>query len=131
MRTEDVLAALHKIAEAPWSDWYSHALTARGLARLLKPYGIRPKVLRIGDSTRRGYDRDDFVDAWSRYTVRNIRNSATDHPEAAGQGYVADAENHAQRNPQHGLDLDFPAESCGVADVADTPPEPDHEDPES
>jgi Protein of unknown function (DUF3631) len=38
-----------------------------GLARRLKAYGIKPKVVRIGDHTFRGYDKQDFYDAWKRY----------------------------------------------------------------
>jgi hypothetical protein len=42
-------------------------LDARGLARRVVAYEVRPKVIRTGDSTHRGYAREDFVDAWSRY----------------------------------------------------------------
>jgi hypothetical protein len=42
-------------------------LDARGLARRLKPYDVRPKVVRIGQETPRGYERADFADKWARY----------------------------------------------------------------
>jgi hypothetical protein len=38
-----------------------------GLPRMLKPFGIRPHVIRIGSATPRGYLRTDFEDAWARY----------------------------------------------------------------
>ncbi len=38
-----------------------------GLPRMLKPFGIRPHVIRIGSATPRGYLRADFEDAWARY----------------------------------------------------------------
>jgi Protein of unknown function (DUF3631) len=63
--TEQLLATLN--AEEPWSTWYGHGLDARGLATMLKPYGVSPKVVRLGPETARGYHRDDFEDAWARY----------------------------------------------------------------
>ena len=43
-------------------------LTSHSLARLLKPYGIRPRSIRIGPQTPKGYLCEDFSDAWGRYT---------------------------------------------------------------
>jgi hypothetical protein len=53
MSTSDTLAALH--------------LTARYLARLLRPYGVKAGHWRIGDETMRGYLRVDLEDVWKRY----------------------------------------------------------------
>ena len=36
------------------------------MAQLLKPYGIRPETIRIGEATKSGYERGWFADAWSR-----------------------------------------------------------------
>ena len=44
-------------------------LSPSGLARLLRQFGIRPKTIRLSDTdTAKGYERDDFTDAWKRYT---------------------------------------------------------------
>ena len=37
------------------------------MAQFLKPYGIKPKTIRIGEQTKSGYERGWFADAWSRY----------------------------------------------------------------
>jgi len=37
------------------------------VAQFLKPYGIKPKTIRIGEQTKSGYERGWFADAWSRY----------------------------------------------------------------
>jgi hypothetical protein len=37
------------------------------LAARLRHYEIKPKVIRFGDTTARGYAREDFIDAWARY----------------------------------------------------------------
>jgi hypothetical protein len=83
MATETILEALHGIAESPWKDINGRGkeLDARGLAVRLRPYGIRSTKVRIGPASVRGYDRDEFADAWDRYTpgvwnMGNDRNSA-------------------------------------------------------
>jgi len=53
--------------ESPWKDIRGKPLDERGLARRLKAYGIKSKVIRIGDRTPRGYLIEDFADAWRRY----------------------------------------------------------------
>ena len=65
--TAGLLARLHDMEDAPWSDWYGKPLTARSLARILTPYGIGPRHSRDGQDTIRGYYAVDFEDAWARY----------------------------------------------------------------
>ena len=60
-------AGLHDLEDAPWADWYGKPLTARGLARLLEPYGVSPILRRVGGDRIRGYWAADLVDAWRRY----------------------------------------------------------------
>jgi hypothetical protein len=74
-----LVEALVALEESPWGDIRGKALEARSLARRLAPYKIRPKVVRIGESTPHGYDLGDFIDAWERYlpTPRETATSAT------------------------------------------------------
>jgi hypothetical protein len=65
--TAELLTVLNAIDESPWGDYKGRALTPRGLARLLKPYAIKPVVIRVGTETPRGYSEDAFEDAWKRY----------------------------------------------------------------
>lgn len=68
LTTEELLDRLHKLEESPWGDLRGKPLDARGLARRLKPYGVRPHNVRFhDDSQAKGYERADFTDAWSRY----------------------------------------------------------------
>ena len=67
LRTTELLTELNKKDDAPWGSLRGQALDARGLARLLKAYGIGPRTLREGEQTFKGYERADFEDAWSRY----------------------------------------------------------------
>jgi hypothetical protein len=65
--TEEVLRALYAMDEAPWGDLRGRPMTDRDLAKLLKPYGIGPKLVKIAGEVSRGYQRADLVDAWRRY----------------------------------------------------------------
>src|SRR5215217_941475 len=67
LSTSTILEKLHEADEAPWGALRGEPLDARGLARLVKPYGIGPKQIREGEQTHKGYKREDFEDAWSRY----------------------------------------------------------------
>jgi uncharacterized protein DUF3631 len=65
--TTTLLEALYACPEAPWLDIRGKPLTDRGLAMRLRPYGIKPGLLRINNVVGRGYTRADFRDAWGRY----------------------------------------------------------------
>lgn len=65
--TDQILQRLQSMDESPWLDVNGKALNDRALASKLKRYEIKPKVLRIGGGTARGYQRADFLDAWRRY----------------------------------------------------------------
>ena len=41
--------------------------TPNTLAAVLRPFGIRPKSVRIGNQTPKGYERSQFTDAWERF----------------------------------------------------------------
>jgi hypothetical protein len=67
MTTASILEKLIAMEEAPWGDIKGKPLDPRLLARLLKQYDIKPKVMRTGSATVRGYDREDFVEAFECY----------------------------------------------------------------
>jgi hypothetical protein len=78
MSTDAILSALHAMPEAPWSEVVGgKPLNPRGLARRLHQYGVSPKVVRIGETTSRGYAREDLADAWSRYLSSPHHESVT------------------------------------------------------
>jgi Protein of unknown function (DUF3631) len=67
VRTEDVLAALVALEESPWSDLRGKPLDSRRLATYLRPYDVHSRLVRIGATVARGYQRMDLHDAWVRY----------------------------------------------------------------
>jgi hypothetical protein len=97
-----LLEALHAMEEAPWGSLRGEALDARGLARLLKPYGVKPEKLREGNDTFRGYRRASFEDAWARYLSAPPGEAEhVEHPEhtADRAGFYVP---HKQNVPEHG-----------------------------
>jgi hypothetical protein len=66
--TFNLLVEINKIDESSWSTYnFGKPLDGGGLARLLKPYGIKPKTIRFDKDTDKGYYRSDFEDAFKRY----------------------------------------------------------------
>jgi uncharacterized protein DUF3631 len=55
--------------DSPWAEWRGgKPITQAQLARVLKPYGIAPQLIRLpGGGVMRGYLRTQFEDAWERY----------------------------------------------------------------
>jgi uncharacterized protein DUF3631 len=62
MHSETILAGLHKISEAPWSDYYGRPLSARDLAKLLRPYGVRSVDVKADAVNKKGYRREHLHD---------------------------------------------------------------------
>jgi len=67
LTTEDLIEALVELEESPWSDLRGKPLDARGLARRLRKYEVKPANHRFEIGIRRGYLTEDFHDAWLRY----------------------------------------------------------------
>jgi hypothetical protein len=66
MRSEELVSRLNAMTSAHYSG---RALTARSLADILRPFDIHPTQMRFGRTANtKGYRRDDFADAWARYT---------------------------------------------------------------
>ncbi|MFD1983536.1 DUF3631 domain-containing protein [Mesorhizobium newzealandense] len=77
LATESILTRLCALDESPWSDMRGKPLDDRQLAQKLRPYGIKPRVVRIGTATPRGYHMADFIDPWRRYLSTPPQESAT------------------------------------------------------
>jgi hypothetical protein len=59
---------LAQIETSPWGEWsQGKPITPTQVAKLLRPYGISPGSVRIGAKTPKGYQLDQFRDAFKRY----------------------------------------------------------------
>jgi putative DNA primase/helicase len=63
-----LVGKLVELEDRPWADWRKgKPLTQNALARLLKPFEISSKSVRIDDKTAKGYSLEQFEDAFQRY----------------------------------------------------------------
>ena len=67
LQTKTIIEHLCELEEAPWGDLYGQHITPRGLAKILKPYGIKSKNISIGTARPKGYSAADIKDSWERY----------------------------------------------------------------
>lgn len=65
--TGELLQRLHKMHESPWRTYGHTGLTSHKLGALLGEYGVRSSKKRFPEGQLRGYARNDFADAWTRY----------------------------------------------------------------
>ena len=64
---------------SPWGDWaHGKRITPQAIAQLLRPFGIRPRTIRTGPTTPRGYHLEDFADAFSRYLAPDPSSPGSD-----------------------------------------------------
>ena len=68
MSSTDICAGLAAMEEHPWPEFYNgQPITVRQLARMLEPFGIKPRQMKLGKINTRGYEKEDFLDSFSRY----------------------------------------------------------------
>jgi hypothetical protein len=109
MFTADLITALRADEEGLWASERS-PITPHRLGRLLKPFDITSKQVRIGTDSLKGYERQAFVDTWERYL------SSVPSPAEVKQG-----------NSEHvrgfGVSDRDPSDGDGSADPTDLWPE--------
>ena len=121
MSTRDILEAINDDEELPFGWSEGRGFSGRDLARLLRPFGLRPRVVRIGHATPRGYLRDEFIDAWERYvdappSEQDLSATSATSPAQSQKSPIS--------HPQHGRDVadggsgEIPLYERDVADVA-------------
>jgi len=78
--TAELIVGLRADEEAPWDDWRGRGLKPEGLAYLLRPYGIRAKQMKVAGFNVRGFDLEQFQDAFARYLPLSQNSPATRYP---------------------------------------------------
>jgi hypothetical protein len=63
-----LVTSLTNMEDRPWKEWRrGKPLTEDSLARLLKPFSLRPKRMRMGERLIRGYVPVKVLEAAERY----------------------------------------------------------------
>jgi putative DNA primase/helicase len=67
--SEDLANVLGVMEHRPWPEWGKQhkPITKVQIARLLDNFGINPKTVRLGTRVAKGYEREQFNDAFERY----------------------------------------------------------------
>lgn len=119
--SREIVAHLVQMEDRPWPEWYKgKPMSETQLAKLLRPFGVRSKTIRIGSTTPRGYELSWFQDTFSRYLTPS-------EPQQPQQACVAnDLEQDLSRNTNRsvaGVGTSVSAhEQSDVAAVADQNP---------
>ncbi len=84
-----LLEGLNNAVDRPWSATRGggRAVNEFWLAQQLRPYGIRPRTIRRGDATAKGYLWDDFIETFRRYIPRSEIDAVL-KPEAEPEAEV-------------------------------------------
>ncbi len=96
---------LCNLEESPWGEWRRGSpITTRGIAKLLKPYGIKPRRDRNGSC----YWQTDFTDPIKRYLSDHPSKTVTTATSATGPESTTEKPNENNISLQNG--------SCGSCD---------------
>jgi Protein of unknown function (DUF3631) len=126
--TAELLAHINADEELPFGGWGTDGLDGRGLARLLKPYGVKPRTVRIGDATVKGYAKNDLADVFSRYLPDASQAShPSQDPESGAENPhsqadvtdVTDVTLFTRGSGREGSADDFVAQATGARGEAD------------
>jgi Protein of unknown function (DUF3631) len=89
--TQALLDYLNRLEESPWGGRRrGEGLDARGLARMLRPFKVKPKQVRVADKTLKGYHADQFADAFARYLSEAKQAKQAKQPAAGLKRDVSD-----------------------------------------
>ncbi|MCR9186622.1 MAG: DUF3631 domain-containing protein [Halieaceae bacterium] len=66
--SKELCEALISDEDGPWKTCNTgKPITPNLVGKLLRPYGVKPKTIRVGDKTLRGYEHAQLEDAFERY----------------------------------------------------------------
>jgi Protein of unknown function (DUF3631) len=115
--TRQLIGRLTDDLEAPWGDLRGKPLTDRTLAKLLKPFHVRSKPIRIGDEVFRGFDVAQFEDVWTRYLPSTLSVDVTALQPPSPQGKQGIAERYNDPGVTRTDSASNPHGKPGVTDV--------------
>jgi hypothetical protein len=116
--SKDLCEKLAEMKERFWPEvCKGKAINERWLARNLAAFGIRPKMMRIGDDAARGYEIDDLKDAFDRYVMPSIADLGGFQAQHRNNRRE-NVENHPQQTTNDVADKKsgFTRECSGAAD---------------
>ena len=94
--SRDIVAELNSFQGRPWAECRNgKPINELWLSQQLKPYGVRPKTMWMGDTSAKGYVHDTFIDIFRRYITKSdleLLKSEVSPPEPeSGSGTDAES----------------------------------------
>jgi hypothetical protein len=73
LASEDLIAELHTLEDRPWTEYGEKRkpISKNHVAALLRPFNIKPRVVRQGTEVFRGYLLQDCEDTFERYLAQD------------------------------------------------------------
>jgi hypothetical protein len=99
LATADIIEALVKREDRPWPEFrHERPITPRGVASLLGRFSVKPRTVRIGEGTPKGYRAEDLAPVFRKYLTTKeppipcplSATSATNEPDSGNVADVAD-----------------------------------------
>lgn len=118
LHSDEIVIRLIDMEGHPWAEWkQGRPMTQNSLARLLAPFKIKPQQIRIGDLSKKGYERGQFDDAFSRYlSATPIQTETTVQPTAGAAS--SDFRSETQNAGVSGSKFTKPSNGAGCIDVS-------------
>jgi putative DNA primase/helicase len=111
--TADLLRELNNDDLKPWATYNrGKPMTPRQLAKRLADYGIKSEVIRIGVTTPRGFLREWFEDAFTRYLP---------HPDTSLEKPATVQQTHLSHSTEPFSHVADDLQRCGTETVSATP----------
>jgi putative DNA primase/helicase len=82
-----IVEYLIQLEDRPWPEWRNTLpMTKPQLADALQPFGIKPKKMRFGADTVRGYELADFAEVFARYLPEPEQVEQAEQPDLFSAG---------------------------------------------
>lgn len=134
LASKTICTALNEDEELPFGGWSEgRGIAPRDLAKLLRPYGIKPRNVRQAGwtGTAKGYHAEQFDEAWARYAAEEDARAAEPSGEAAQAAQAAHPPVHRGFDVPDVPDVPAQVDANGTeirlydGDVPDVPDVPD------
>ncbi len=124
LSTSEILEALNGMDDRPWPEWSrGKELTSRGLGKLLYPFGVTSRTVRLGTGTAKGFQLEQLEDAFRRYLPPSVTVTPSHPADRAENGHLLSDKRPNAVTDTKPRDPACTAACDGVSDREPPPPE--------
>jgi len=122
LASEVIVEKLVAMEDRPWPEWNrGKPLTAPGLAKILKPYEVKPKQVWADGRNCRGYEHEQLAPLWARYLEPVGSPGSGDKSGGKPGGKPAESDETATSSdpPDSGSQTETASQPLGEKDFCD------------